>query len=239
MNNSLTDQFNSILSNYQNTYQKYLNSMKNINSNANLINVKNNTLIGGNIKSKTKQSNLNSCKTACISRKSCDGAIFNTSNNICSLIKDPVTIKYSKGNTAIVNPALYYSYQLQQLNKQLIDVNKQILVFVNNNQEVSENVAKQRELVMKNYSILNQERDKITQMTDDLETISSVNTDTASIVSMYYYRYLILIVIVGLLIFMLINFSSSTQRGGGKNIFKDSLYLFLVIISCLGISQNQ
>jgi hypothetical protein len=237
MNNSLTNQFNSVLSQYQETYQKYLNSLDNINSNANLITLENNALFGGNTISKNKLANLDSCTTACVSDVSCNGANFNTTNNMCSLIQSAERIIPSNRTTAIVNPSLYYSYQLQQLNDQLTSINQQIIAFVNQ-QENSTKIAKQKEIVIKNNNILNEEREKIKQMTDELNTLNSANVNSSLTVSMYYYRYLILIFIVGLLLFVLINFSSSSQRGGGNRFVRDSLFLLFIIISSLGISQK-
>jgi lipopolysaccharide export LptBFGC system permease protein LptF len=237
MNNSLTNQFNSVLSQYQETYQKYLNSLNDINSNSNLITLENNALFGGNTMSKNKLDNLDSCTTACISDASCNGANFNTINNMCSLIQSAESIIPANKTTSIVNPSLYYSYQLQKLNDQLTSINQQIISFVNQ-QENSAKIAKQKEIIIKNSNVLNEEREKIKQMTYEINTINSANVNSSLTVSMYYYRYLILIFIVGLLAFILISFSSSQQRGGGHRYIKDCLFLLLIIMSCLGISQK-
>lgn len=235
MNNTLTDQFNTALSQYQATYTKYVNSLNNIKSKNNLMTLKNYALFGGTILSKNKLTNINDCKKNCLSNKSCNGLNFYTTNNVCSLIKNPQSIVPSKNTTTIANPVLYYSYQLQELNKKLININKQLINSVNL-QENSDKIKKQRIIMKNNYDILNKERAKIKQMINEYDSINSANENSSLTVNMYYYRYLILILIVGLLIFMLINFSSSGQRGGGNNFIKDSFYLFIVILLCLGIS---
>ena len=220
MNNSLTNQFNNILSQYQETYQLYLNSLNDINSNANLMTLENVTLFGGNILNKSKLTDINSCTTACVSDVSCNGANFNTQNSVCSLMQNAESIIPASDITAIVNPALYYSYKLQQLNKQLTDINQQIIILVNQQENTTDNNAQQKEIVRTNYNILNEEREKIAQMTNKLNTLNSANTNSSLVVSMYYYRYVILTIIVLLLGFMLISFSSSPQRGGFNPIFK-------------------
>jgi hypothetical protein len=240
MNNSLTNQFNNVLSQYQETYQKYLTSLNDINSNTNLISLENNALFGGNTLNKSKLDNINSCVTSCTSDASCNGANFNTLNSICSLIQNAESIIPANDTTSFVNPALYYSYQLQQLNKQLTDINQQIIILVNqqDSSNNSDKIAQQKKIVTKNYNILNEERDKITQMTNELNTLNSANTNSSLTVSMYYYRYIIFIFIVGLLGFMLINFSSSQQIGGGNNFKRDSIFLLIIILFCLGVSQK-
>lgn len=235
MDNNLTEQFNTALSQYQSTYTKYINSLNSINSNTNLITLNNYALFGGTIISKNNVTSINDCKKMCISNSSCNGVNFDTTNYICSLIKTPQYIIPSKNTTTIVNPALYYSYQLQELNQKLIDINKQLINSVNL-QENSDKIQKQKIIMNTNYNILTEERQKIKQMINDYDTINSANENSSLTVTMHYYRYLILIFIVGLLIFMLINFSSFGQKGGGKNFIKESFYLFIIILLCLGIS---
>lgn len=240
MNNTLTNQFNSILSQYQETYQKYLNSLNDINSNVNLETLENTALFGGDTISTNKLSNVTDCLTSCTADASCNGANFYTEDGMCSTIKNPQNIIPANKTTALVNPALYYSYQLQQLNKQLTDLNQQIIILVNqqDNSNNSDKILNQQKIVTNNYNILNDERIKIMKMTDELNTINSANINSSLNVSMYYYRYIILIFIVCLMIFLLISFSSSEQRGGGNNFKRDSIFLLLIIIFCLGVSQK-
>jgi hypothetical protein len=222
MNNTLTNQFNNVLSQYQETYQKYLNSINDINSNANLITLENSALFGGTTINQNKLNDISDCSTSCMSDPSCNGANFSVENNICTLIKNPKNVLPANKITTLVNPALYYTYQLQQLNKQLTDINQQIIILVNQQENLNENtdkIIKQKEIVTKNYAILNEEREKITQMSNELNAIDTANNNSSLIVLMYYYRYIILILIVGLLIFMLIKFSSREQRGGSKKMF--------------------
>ena len=240
MNNTLTNQFNSVLSQYQETYQKYLNSLNDINSNVNLVTLENTALFGGDTINTNKLSNVTDCLTSCTADASCNGANFYTEDGMCSTIKNPQNIIPANKTTALVNPALYYSYQLQQLNKQLTDLNQQIIILVNqqDNSNNSDKILNQQKIVTNNYNILNDERIKIMKMTDELNTINSANINSSLNVSMYYYRYIILIFIVCLMIFLLISFSSSEQKGGGNNFKRDSIFLLLIIIFCLGVSQK-
>jgi lipopolysaccharide export LptBFGC system permease protein LptF len=240
MNNTLTNQFNSVLSQYQETYQKFLDSLNDINSNVNLVTLENSALFGGDVISKNKLSNITDCLTTCTTDMSCNGANFYTEDGTCSTIKNPKNVIPANKTTALVNPALYYNYQLQQLNKQLTDINKQIIILVNqqDNSNNSDKILNQQKIVTNNFNILNEERDKIMKMNDELNTINSANINSSLNVSMYYYRYIILLFIVGLMIFILISFSSSEQRGGGNNFKRDSIFLLLIIIFCLGVSQK-
>jgi hypothetical protein len=239
MNNLLTNQFNNVLSQYQETYQLYLTSLNDINSNTNLITIENSALFGGNVLNKSKLNNVASCETACTSNASCNGANYNTQNSICSLIQNAESIIPANKITSFVNSPLYYSYQLQELNKQLTEINQKIIILVSQQDNSNNSDTQQKEILIKNYNILNEEREKIAQMTNEINTLNSANINSSLTVSMYYNRYIILIIIVGLLGFMLINFSLSKQTGGGNYFIRDCGFLLIIIMFCLGVSQKN
>jgi hypothetical protein len=235
---TLSDQFNTILSQYQNTYQDYLNA---INSNdKNLIIVDNTALTGGNIINTTQSVNIDTCQITCKNNDLCTGATFNISNNNCSLNNGNISIVNSSNSKSIVQKGVYYSYQLQQLNQQLLDLNKQIMDITNqsysNYQQDIQKSRIQEETLQKNYQILLDERIQIEQMMREFETLNSANENGQINVTSNYYKYIIFLFIALFLVFILIRYSSDiTQRGGGKYIYNKAIWLFMIIFIAIMI----
>ena len=89
---TLSNQFNSLLTDYQTTYAEFMNT---INSNdTSLTTVENSAFTGSGTINTNQVSTINDCSTACSSNTSCSGATFTSTNNNCTL---------SSGSGNIVN----------------------------------------------------------------------------------------------------------------------------------------
>jgi hypothetical protein len=120
-----------LISQYQDTYKKLINT---INSNNNSFTyVPNSAYVGGTNINSIQNSSINDCMVSCNSTETCSGATFNQTQNTCTLSSGNGNIINSSNNTAIVKEALIYSYQLQNINNQLIDTNNSIMKLSNNN----------------------------------------------------------------------------------------------------------
>lgn len=235
--------FNSILSEYQDTYQQYLKIIDS--SNNALMTVDNYAYNGGNTISQNQASNANDCLTSCQNTTSCTGATFDLSSKNCTLTSGKGNLISSSGSTAVIEQASYYSYKLQGLNNQLIELNKQL----NNNlgqsysgyQQDVEKQYKLEEAVQKNYNILEQERNQINQMIKQFETIQEATDNGEINVTMYYYNYIVLIFIAIILVILLIKFSVTGQQqrggGGGNRFFNEAMFLLGIMIVFLGLSN--
>ncbi len=217
---TLSNQFNTLLSEYQSTYNNFINA---INSKDNsFTTVDNSAFNGSNIINTTTESSLNDCSTACSSNSSCSGATFTTNNNNCILSSGNGSIIKSNNSTAIVKQGMYYSYQLQKINQQLMDINKQINDNVNKSYDTYqtnlEQVSQRDQLLQQNYTGLTQDRENIEIMVREFEILNSAQENGDIKTTMNYYNYIILLLIVILLIFLLIRFSIPSQQYGGSNI---------------------
>ena len=107
--NTLSNQFNMLISQYQDTYKKLINT---INSNNNSFTyVPNSAYVGGTNINSIQNSSINDCMVSCNSTETCSGATFNQTQNTCILSSGNGNIINSSNNTAIVKEALNYSYQ--------------------------------------------------------------------------------------------------------------------------------
>jgi hypothetical protein len=239
----LNNQFNSILSDYQNTYQEYI---KIINSDNNdLMILKNFRYNGGNTMSKkNKVSNKNDCLESCQNTNLCTGANYDKNRDKCVLISGNGNLIKLKGKTAIVQKGTYYSYKLQELNNQLIQLNQQIASNISTSssvyQENQEQQMSQQQAIQQNYHVLEGEREDINDMIREFQALEEANNDGEINVTMYYYNYIILAFIVFLLVVLLIKYSvTGQQKGGsvvGSRFFKEAIFLFGLMTIFLGLS---
>jgi len=222
---TLSNQFNTLLTEYQNTYTEFMNV---INSNdTSFTTVENSVFSGASVINTNTVSNINDCTTACSSNTSCSGATFTpnsstNSNSNCTLSSGSGNIVNLKNSTAIVKKGLYYSYQLQNLNQQLMDINQEINNTINKSNTKHQNnldqINQRGESLQKNYVVLTDEREHINLMIREFETLNQAQQNSDINVTMNYYNYIVLLFVAILLILLLLRFSvSSEQTGGGRN----------------------
>jgi hypothetical protein len=228
---NLSNQFNSLLTQYTDTYQSYI-SIINSGSNS-LTTVPDSSFVGESNLSVLNNSSIDDCQSSCTSNSSCSGATFNNNSNSCTLSSGTGNIVFTSQSTAIVQQALYYSYQLQEINTQLMNINQEIMNVTNNSysefQETQEKNQQQEQVLQNNYQTLIQERQEINEMVGQFETINAAYENGNINVTANYYSYIILIFVAIFLVFILIKLSvSGEQRGGGieSSFSKNHLLIF-------------
>ena len=218
---TLSNQFNSLLTEYQSTYAEFMNTLKS--NDTSLTTVENSAFAGSGTINTSLVSSISDCTTACSSNTSCTGATFTTnSNNNCTLSSGTGNIVNATNSTAIVQKGLYYSYQLQNLNQQLMDINQQINTAVNqSNTEYQNNLGQINEsgqALQQNYVVLTGDRDRIDLMIREFETLNEAQQNSDINVTMNYYNYIVLLFVAIFLVCLLLRFSvPSDQVGGGRN----------------------
>lgn len=215
----LSNQFNSLLTQYQNTYQDFTNS-----STSSFVSVPNTAYVGGTNLNVIQNSNINSCISSCESTASCSGATFSDAQNSCTLSSGTGNIISSTNQSAIVQQALYYSYQLQQLNQQLSSVNSSMMALSKSSQDSYNKNQTQTNAnnaaLEQNYNTLESERGEIEKIIKQYETLSTAYDSGTIYVTSYYYSYIMYFMVVIALMGVLFKFglmdSSQIQRGGRK-----------------------
>jgi len=249
---NLNNKFNSILSDYQNTYQEYIKTINSDNNDDNndLIILKNFIYNGGNnIKEKNKVSNKKDCLESCENTNLCTGANYNKHRKTCSLVAGNGNLIKLKGSIAIVQKGTYYSYKLQKLNNKLIQLNQQIASNISTSSSVyQQNQEEQmihKHAIEQNYHVLEAEREHINEMIREFKTLEEANNDGEINATMYYYNYIILAFIVFLLVILLIKYSVTGEQKGGTMVtnrfYKEAMFLFglmTVFLALSGIFDN-
>jgi hypothetical protein len=202
---NLSNQFNSLLTQYTDTYQSYI-SIINSGSNS-LTTVPDSSFVGESNLSVLNNSSIDDCQSSCTSNSSCSGATFNNNSNSCTLSSGTGNIVSTPQSTAIVQEALYYSYQLQQINSQLLNINQQIMSTTNSSyghfQQTQQQNQQQEQALQNNYQTLLQERMQIDEMVMQFETINAAYENGNTNVTANYYSYIVLVLIAIFLIFVL------------------------------------
>ena len=227
---NLSDQFNTLLTQYTDTYQDYINVLSS--NDTSLTTVPNSSFNGQSNISVTNTSSVNNCQTSCASNTSCSGATFNNTSSSCTLNSGTGTIIPAQQSTAIVQQAMYYSYQLQNLNSQLMAINQQMTNISNSSydkfQQTQQQTQQQGDTLKNNYKTLEEERIQIAEMVREFQTIDAAYENGNINLTSNYYSYIILLIVAIILIIILLKFStSSEQRGGGNNLNFNSNSIFI------------
>lgn len=230
---NLSDQFNTLLTQYTDTYQDYINVVSS--NDTSLTTVPNSSFNGQSNISVTNNSSVNNCQTSCASNTSCSGATFNNTSSSCTLSSGNGNVVATPQSTAIVQQAMYYSYQLQNLNSQLMAINQQMTNISNSSydkfQQTQQQTKQQGDALKNNYKTLEDERIQIDEMVRQFQTIDAAYENGNINVTSNYYSYIILLIVAIFLIFVLLKFSiPNEQRGGGNlNFNSNSIFIFCLL----------
>ena len=232
---TLSDNFNTLLTEYKNTYNDYINNI----NDTSLTTIDDSAFNGSSILKTNTNSTIDDCKKSCSSDTSCSGATFSTSNNKCVLSSGTGNITTATDSTAIIQKGMYYSYKLEKINQQLMDINQEISSTMNETYgSYQDNLNKsqdQNQAIQQNSTVLTQEREEIKKMVRQFQTLDSAQENGDLKVTMYYYNYIILLIIVVLLVLLFIKFSiSSEQIGGGKHC-DISKMLPIILLALFGV----
>ena len=163
---NLSSEFNSLITQYTDTYQKYINLINS--EDTSLITVPDYSFVGKSNINVLNNSTIDACQTSCVSNTSCSGATFNNNSNSCTLSSGTGNMVFTPQSTAIVQQALYYSFQLQQINTQLMNINQQIMTISKNSygdfKQNQQQNQQQAQILENNYKTLSQERIQIDEI---------------------------------------------------------------------------
>jgi hypothetical protein len=236
---TISNEYNSILTQYQETYQNYISSLDT--SNNSLFIIPNSSIDGQTAISSTQETSSDTCSSTCSATSSCTGAVFNATNNNCILGSGGTSVIKSPNTNAIVKSSLYYSYQLQQLNQQLLILNQQMMQMSsqreNTFQTSQQNIMQKEQILTQNYKVLIRDRSNLDYMIKQFQTLDQNAIDGSLVVTSNYYTYIALLFITILLVCLLIKLSvTSEQRGGGSNFTKEALFLLGLMVLFLILS---
>lgn len=229
----LSNRFNGLLTQYQETYQDFLTS---INSNDDsLTQVPDSAFVGQSNVNTIQGSSADNCLTSCTSTQSCSGATFDNGLSTCTLSTGSGSIIRSNNQVAIVKKTLYYFNQLKELNNALTSLNNTMMQNANSSMndysQTQQMNSEKAEILNKNYQTLQQERSQIDVMIRQYETLNSALENGNINVTSNYYAYIMYLFVAIFLVFLFIKTSASSgQVGGGHIKVSPLLLIFLAAV---------
>ena len=235
----LNSKFNGLITQYQETYQEFINVINSTSNNNLYRSVLNSSYIGENNLNIVQNSSIDNCLSSCKLNKSCSGATFDNTNNSCTLSSGIGNIINSENKTAIVKQSLYYTYKLKILNEELANINKLLMESTNSKMnDFKQNTKEKNQILKNNYEILEKERFEIEEMIRQYETLTSAYHDQNINVTSNYYNYLIYLVIVIFLFFLLCKYNLTEKQIGGGYVNFSKSFILIIILLCFVIIIN-
>ena len=238
---NLRSQFNTLLSQYKDTYNKYVE----------VLNTKDNgfkhtqdfSFVGNTNLNVLGSTSVSACESACSKNSSCAGATFNSTLNNCTLGSGPGNMVRTANSVAIVKKALYYSNRLKEMNVEMTKLNQKMIdISKNNYTQINQNETQSNEqhvIMINNHNVLIDERLEIEKMVRQFQTLEAAYEDGNIIVNANYSNYVVLLFVVVFLVFLLMRFAFTTPQyyGGGHKQMNASIIMpvafglfFLIII---------
>lgn len=236
----LSSKFNSLLTQYQDTYQDFVNTISS--NNNSLTPVNNSAFVSGNNINTIQNSSINNCISSCSSTQSCSGATFDNNQNTCTLSSGIGNIINSQNQTAIVKQALYYSNKLQKINDELTNINNSMMNLANssssNFQQTQQMNMEKAQILKQNYNTLEEERIEIEEIIRQYETLNSSYENGSINLKSNYYSYIMYLLIVIFLVFLLFKLNLTSEQSGGGKFLKFSplvfgLLIFIIILNAI------
>ena len=225
---------------YGNSSQYITSTNPNYNiNNENYVNIQGMAYIGKGNAGQSLANTIQECEAACSANSKCTGATFVAGK--CNLrTGDSPIIPSSNNSYAIISKGKQLLMNMEDLNKQLLEVNEEITNKINSGQPIynnlqTKNLDKSKELIQ-NYKELEIERNNIQLLLDEYNTLDTTENENQIKITQNYYSYLLLFILTLAIIFVLIKIStqsissnvSSIQHGGELNI--NAYYILFVII---------
>lgn len=256
---SLTKNYQTLLIEYQQAVVNYINYIKEQTDVSNNIVMNGDTMVtikgvqywGTSGISQNNSKTINECKAACAAATGCTGAIYNATDYaqpMCWLRSGESNLKAGKENDySIIKKEQYLLSIIQSINEKLTAINQQIMEISSAGQPLFEANAQeshdQNSILINNYKQLTQDREKITQLMNEYQTLEEQQIQGDIKINQNYYSFLLLIGLAIIIIFLLYTFSgssantSSIQRGGNLSssayyyVFGIILLIFLCVYS--------
>lgn len=209
------------------------------------ITVKGQAYMGTGSAGPSNSTNLNKCVASCTSNSKCTGATF--VSNKCNLrIGDTSTIKSSENSYAIITREKQMLMNIEEINEQLIVINKKIINQINIAEPIYDTNVKhseyQTEELIKNYAQLQEERNNILDVMEQYDKLDNVEKQNQIFITKNYYSYILLTILtlaISVLLYKIYlstngetNMPTNVQYGGELG---HSAYYIIFFIALIGL----
>ena len=245
---SLTKNYQTLLIEYQQAVVNYINYIKgktdvsnnNVDNGDAMVTIKGVQYWGTGGISQNNSKTINECKAACVAESGCTGAIYNATDYaqpMCWLRSGESNMRAGKENDySLIKKEQYLLSIIQSINEKLTAINQQIMEITSDGQPVFETSLQegqhQNSTLINNYKQLTQDRDKITKLMNEYQTLEEQQIQGDIKINQNYYSFLLLIALAIIILFMVYNLSGSTPsiQSGGNLSSNAYYYVFGIIL---------
>lgn len=240
---NLQKQYSNLLTKYQSAVSEYITYL-NSKHKTNFVSIKGKAYLGTGSAGSSNAATVQECIASCSQNTKCTGATF-VSNQCQIRTGNSNIIASNNGNSyAIVSKEKQLLLNMENINDQLININKQISRTIQKgepiyNKSQKETREKTKELI-KGYAELIEERDNIKLMLNQYEILSDVENENSIKITQNYYTYILLLILALAICVLLYKMSTGTtqttniQYGGDLN-NSSYIFVFIIIFVIIGI----
>lgn len=220
---SLIQEYNLLLTEYQQVNQSYLHSLSVTDVSNEWIFIKDHAVWGSQPLSGGPVTDASACLNVCIANSSCSSATFDIKNKYCwANSGQNGNLGSSPNQIAIVPDSMQYGLTLKELNDKMTSVNMEIVELSKQlpltNNEMESQVSSQ--ILHQNYQQLMKDKKMIDEKLAENESLTNEINETTLSVTHYYYVYILLFLILLFLIYLLFGhllFSVTTSDAERNN----------------------
>ena len=219
---SLIQEYNLLLTEYQQVNQSYLHSLSVADGSNHFI--KDHAVWGSQPLSGGSVTDASACLNVCIANSSCSGATFDTKNKYCwTSSGENGNLGPSPNQIAIVPESMQYGLILKELNNKMTAVNMAIVQLSKQlpltNNETESQISSQ--ILDQNHKQLMKDKKMIDEKLAENQSLTNEINETTLSVTHYYYVYFLLFLILLFLIYLLFRYLlfSVTSSDAERNNF--------------------
>ena len=193
------------------------------------------------------------CQASCATTDGCTGATFNPTDHgepMCWLRGGDGSIinqGTAPNDYALVPKSKQLLLNMEDINQQLIDANKELLQKINLSKPIferntQEGINKNQDL-LDNYKNLTAERENILELLKQYETLDNTENENQIKITQNYYTYILLLILAVLIVFLLVKVGSpklqsvaTTIQSGGELGSNTYYIIFAIILIIVGIN---
>lgn len=208
---NLRQQYSNLLLKYQAAVAEYTTYLNNPSNDNQFVTIKGQAFNGTGSAGQSSANALQKCVASCSNSKTCTGATF-VSNKCMIRTGESPLVSSSANSYAIIPKSKQLLLNMEDINKQLLDINSQISKKIKVSEPVydktnQETYLKNKELI-DNYEKLLEERRTIAETLNQYESLESAENENQLVTNKHYYTYILLTILALGIIILLYRMSS-------------------------------
>lgn len=242
---NLQQQYANLLIKYKQSVVDYVDNLKNEEGiDASFISIQGMAYPGTGSAGQSTATTLQDCEASCSTNSSCKGATFISGK--CNIrTGDSTIVPTNNDSYAIIPKSKQLLMHMEDLNKQLLNVNREIKNKIQIGQPTYDEVKKESYeksiQLIEDYKELEKERENINELLKQYETLETTENANEVKITQNYYIYILSFILVIAVVFLLIKISMPTNvstiatiQQGGNNTTISCYALFATIIVVVG-----